>query len=203
MRFILKILKHLSVLLLLKIWIQIFGLIILAVVLPFIPRSAETLPKIFRWWDNNEIHVRDDGDDGLLGPPYYREERGTTDKYAISRFKLFYERYIWLALRNPANYFQYSVLGLKITGPVKVLYDNGNVNVGTHDWSDYGTYKLIIEHDGKEYFEYYVVKPYPFLGGKYGIRFRVGWKIRNPHDDPPGKIIQWVFSINPVRRMKD
>lgn len=181
--------------------VAILGLPILAVVLLFIPRGSETLPKAFRWWDNGEMYYKaNDEPDGLMGPDYYREARGTLDKESISYWTIYKERFIWLALRNPADYFKYT-LGFTVKDKLTVLEDNGNVAVGDHEGDPSGTYKLVVKNgDHKEYWEWYTVWQYPFTD--WIFRLRWGWKIRDPHDDIDGKTIPYEFSITPIKKRR-
>src|SRR5690349_2988503 len=87
--------------------LMLLGFIVLAVVLPFIPKDTEVLPKWLRWFDNysgyrNEYPIGD----GLSGDPDYRIRRRLD-----GHKNLYWERLNWLALRNPVNYFNYKVLG--------------------------------------------------------------------------------------------
>ena len=180
--------------------VAILGLPILGVTLLFVSRSSETLPKLFRLWDNGELYFKETDDpDGLMGPKYYREERGTLYKYDLPFFKVYWERFNWLALRNPADYLKY-LLGPKVKDKLTVKEVSGTTNVGDHIGNDVGTYKLVvINGDGKEYWEYYTIKQYPFANGKYIFRLRLGWKIKDPSDDLEGKRIPFEFSITPIK----
>ena len=99
-----KFIKHFLIFFFVKLPIQLLGIPILAVLLLFIPKNVEYLPRLFRWWDNHERYTSGNkNDDGLSGPDYIRDKwRNPTGWMA---------RFNWLALRNPANYFQYCILG--------------------------------------------------------------------------------------------
>lgn len=180
------------------------GIPILAITLPFIPRSAETLPRAIRWFDNAEIPLKVDGqDDGLLGPPYYRAERGTSDKESISYLKLYWERFYWLALRNPAHYFGYKYLGFIVHNKLLTIDVKGDINVGDHAWNTTGTYYVQVRNGdkGPTYFELYSV--YQWFSSKYYIRFRFGWKLHDPSDKQTGEYVSYVCSLTPFKELLD
>lgn len=117
------------------------GMVVLPFVLPFIRKESEQLPKAFRWYDNHEVHLKDinnlgDDIDGLMGPRKYRIKIGAlradgSDNPNFGYFKRLWHRYNWLAIRNPAYYFQHAVVGHRMTYSVIVtsehsdLYPNG------------------------------------------------------------------------------
>lgn len=184
-------LKHLFILLAVKLPLQIIGLPILAVTLLFVPKHKETLPRFLRWFDNHELHLRPNGDDGLSGPP--KERARYKDPTA------WWPRFRWLALRNPVNYFQYSVLGFTVQMPCEATTESPNV--GTHRWNDRGVKRNWLRNrDGKEYWEYYAVIP---LYKNWHFRARIGWKIDDKAELYDGLPVQWVFAITPLKRLDD
>ena len=183
-------LRHILTLLLIKLPLQLLGLPILAVVLLFVPKDKETLPSAFRWWDNYELHLRDDGDDGLSGPDYHRSKWKNPEGW-IARFS-------WLALRNPINYFQYRHLGFQTKKGWTATVENPNV--GTQSYRDAGIRKIkLINGDGKEYWEWYAVIK---LFGNVHFRARLGYKIGDTTDLADDEWVQWVFSVTPFKVLK-
>ena len=182
-------LKHILILLLVKLPLQILGLPILAIALLFVPRDKEVLPKFLRWFDNYELHLRDDGDDGLSGPHYIRSKWKDPTGW-LARFN-------WLALRNPVNYFQYKVLGFKTEGDWAAKVENPNV--GTHSYNVRGVRKTELTNgDGKKYWEYYAVIP---LLKSWHFRARLGYKIGDITDLHDDEWVQWVFSVTPLKKL--
>jgi hypothetical protein len=166
------------------------GIPILAIALLFVSRKKETLPRFIRWFDNNELHLRADGDDGLSGPDYIRSKWKDPTGW-LARFN-------WLALRNPVNYFQYAVLGFQVQQGWK--YKSENNNVGTHSYNKRGIRKTTLYNpDGKKYWEWYAVLP---IYGLYHFRARLGYKIGDITDLKPGEWVQWVFAITPIKKLK-
>lgn len=180
--------------------VALVGIPILAVLLLFIPRGKESLPKAFRWWDNGEAYFKaEDEPDGLLGPHYWRKKRGVEDQWAISYWKLWWERFNWLALRNPADYFGYK-LGFKVVDKLTRVKSRGNENVGDHLWSDQGYfYQLVYNGNGKKYWEYYLV--YKYYRSNYALRVRIGWKIGAVKRRNDGRHLPFVFSITPFKEI--
>lgn len=163
--------------------LEIIGLLVLAVVLLFTKKDAVQLPsifglKLFKIWDNYESYVMDHNDpdlDGLAGPDYYiKGNYIDLDSY----WSRYLARLNWLGIRNPLNYFQYTVLGVKCEpGDIVVTI---NTEYGTESESTSGAY------------EYYYVIPYSFWKGK-GLRVRIGWKITSKWKP----IQQFAFVFNP------
>lgn len=64
------------------------------IALLFTPRSANKLPAIFQWWDND---VSINGDD----PKYWDEAYEGTTYYANAHPRSFWARWVWMGWRNP------------------------------------------------------------------------------------------------------
>ena len=193
--------------------LKLVGLLVLPWVLLFVPRDREYLPKLFRWFDNQEYHYAidklDPEIDGLAGDKLYRSQRNLRDDSGF--WKLWYERFIWLAIRNPVNYFQYAVLGLHVSAGYELLYhyttlpsDSWKLQVGNTK----NMYCGFARHDirsymkpKRDYWEYYWVKPYNLFGTRRCIRLRMGWKIGNIKnlDDHflQSKAVQFTYNLNP------
>jgi hypothetical protein len=184
--------KHFLTLLFIKLPIQLVGIPILAVVLLFVPHEKEYLPSAFRWWDNHERYF--DGnksDDGLSGPDYIRNKWVDPTGW-LARFN-------WLALRNPANYFQHSVLGRTANAFCERVKVKGDLKVGTHKWNTRGYYYQEVLNGREKLWELYVVYP---LYKEWHFRFRAGWKIGGHFSKrDPGDSLQWVFAITPLKKL--
>lgn len=186
------ILKHTLTFLFIVLPLNIAGVLILPLVLPFIPKDAEKLPKYFRWFDNHEIYYAHmhKNIDGLAGSAKYRSQQGLTKD--SSALKLFWVRYKWLALRNAINYFQYKYLGLNwLTDSAyyKLVAIEGDSEVNE---DNPGRYFIVVQGpNGKKYFEYYRAIKIKYL--PVVIRIRVGWKIGSPLENAKGETSQWVF----------
>lgn len=204
-----KFIKHLLVFFFIKLPVQLIGIPILAVLLLFIPKDVEYLPRLFRWWDNHERYTSGNkSDDGLSGPDYIRDKwRNPTGWLA---------RFNWLALRNPANYFQYFVLGaekhshyekLKQVGAYfndvgELKYDpiSSCMMVGTHTWNTRGWYYQEVLNGDDKLWEFYMVWP---LYKKWHFRLRAGWKLGGFYSNKnTGDGIQWVLAVTPFKKLE-
>jgi len=189
---ILKVLGKALPIFILTLLLQLVSIIVLPFVLPFIGKDKETLPDFLAWFDNNEIRMKNGKmDDGLAGYPEYRAEM-------IPKYGLFLTRYIWLALRNPVNYFQYKVLGAsiypRITMYNAVAYDAqvGNKE-GEHEGLSILEAVTDVEGDREVLATdvYYVKK----LTSTRCVRIRIGHKLKDPtYRD--FYIAQFVLTIN-------
>jgi hypothetical protein len=65
--------------------------LVMLLVLPFVPRSADRLPRLFEWWDND---VSINGDQAEGAETYYAPGHDR---------RSFWARYVWLGLRNRAS----------------------------------------------------------------------------------------------------
>jgi hypothetical protein len=169
-------------------------------VLPFVPKDKEVLPKAFRWFDNADAHVVHwkPVPDGLCGDIPYRVRRAEQ-----GHTNLFWERYYWLALRNPMNYFSVKYLGLPYVENFRIF---GNTETSDQGESGYVFKEGFSDHDAltsipcvhskSNCAEFYYVKAYKLFGKDLCIRFRVGHKL--PHT-LKGVLIHagFVFTFNP------
>ena len=174
-RFFLQFLLWLGVSLVL----DLIGLLVLAVVLPFIVKDAKRLPTWCRWFDSADGYIN--GDD------VYQKEN--------AHWPLFWLRYNWLAIRNPTNYFQVNVLGQTWLGNeyIKVATPNAG-KVGDHPEQESGI-QYIESVDG--IYEYYMV----YRLGQYAFKFRMGWKIGYVDRRQRGEVLPWCFSITPFSKI--
>lgn len=140
-------------------------------------KESIKLPYLLRWFDNADLYVF----------------RNTT-KYLQVFSSGYWNLYVWLAWRNPLNYFGYKILGFTVTNKLRVLEESNNqYEVG--DLKHDGEYKVLLEQEGKYYFEYYRVIKYAFQGVRKCIRIRIGWKIQRTIDLGLGEHVQWVCSF--------
>ncbi len=208
--FLFRLIKNLLLLLLIDLPMTLAGIVILAIVLPFIPKDVEMLPKCLAWFDNynGRIHGGYPGGDGLSGDPLYRYTR-----YMTGHRNLFWERFYWLALRNPANYFSYAVLGhvytehaqvTSVEGPQDPEISRGGLRY--IEAVDLGKMPWVIPFGGREQdfypislYEYYYTKYYSIFGKRFYLRFRMGYKIISIMDVHVGRVVQQVFSFNPFQ----
>ncbi len=170
--------------------LELLGMVVLAVVLPFIKREAVQLPKFVRWFDNYESYylAHNASDlDGLIGPDYYLADNKIDTSTA---FKLFKARYNWLAIRNPLNYFQYMYLGAEVDEKPLLLTVAPPLmlDIDAEGGSEYAQ-----TIDGK-YYEYYYIIPYKRFPGK-ALRLRWGHKITSRRKLSGRE--QFVFVISP------
>lgn len=172
----------------LTLFLQLVSIIVLPIVLLFVKKESETLPNAFAWFDNAEIRLGIGAkDDGLAGYPGYRAEM-------IPKYGLYLTRYIWLAFRNPVNYFQYNVLGAVIYADNCIkdteYYDAG---VGNKE-GDHEGLSILSLHTvyGKTRTDVYYVKK---LTSTRCIRIRIGHKLKDPSFGGL-YLAQFVFTIN-------
>jgi len=184
--------KHFLTLLFIKLPVQVAGIPILAVLLLFVPRDEEKLPDAFRWWDNHERYFPgNQSDDGLSGPPEIRNRWSNPEGW-LARFN-------WLALRNPANYFQHRVLGRTANSFADRVKVKGDLKVGTHEWNTRGYYYQEVLNGREKLWELYIVQP---LYKQWHFRLRAGWKIGGYFSKrDPGDSLQWVFAITPFKKL--
>ncbi len=210
MLFLVRLLLSLAVFLLLDLPMLLLGLIVLALVLPFIPKGRESLPKCLAWFDNHSGIVRGyPMGDGLSGDPLYRKLRA-----ANGHTNLFWERYYWLALRNPTNHFSYVVLGHKYSDRAKVMSIKGPLDPERSrggfkrlEAVDFEDQLCFIPMGGVYHnpnheiplYEYYYTKYYTLFGRKFYVRFRMGYKVVDDTQIVPGEYVEQVLSFNPFQ----
>lgn len=175
---------------------QVVGMVVLFIVLPFIPPGASKLPSFLRWFDNAD----GDGLDGDGAHQVRLEETmfGTT----------FLKRYWWLAVRNPINYFQHHILGVKglkmldtqkTLKPLDAPAVPSWIQVG--DYSCGGVVKsaMIVRNKIIGHFvadEYYIVQPYKLFGKKLCLRIRIGHKLTGNYKS---NMKPWTFNFHPFK----
>lgn len=274
-----KILHHLFILLFVKIPLQIVAMPVVAIALLFHLKDTriassklegQRLPKFLSWFDvGDELDIKYglNGDLGYQAKVFLNADPLPREKLLfnaicvtydpeqegkwVPKSKIYWARFQWLALRNPINNFQYSVLGVptsQLSYPVTVVNKVGieEVSFIAHspidmppwdilevgDWTNAGyryrqvtrrhpdvtrTIKQLalnkergaelidlinssIDTDIGSVWEHYLVYKYPnWLSKTRCFRARIGYKLgHNPlqHDR---KVVQWVFSVNPLK----
>src|SRR5271165_4162626 len=181
--FILRLIRNLFVLLCVAIPMEILGWFILPWVLLFVPNTQYKLPALFRWWDNADIYIGRD-----------------LSTYEAVCAQGYWARLAWLAWRNPANYFGYTVLSFQFNARGEYLvcnpkqFDVGNTT-GAHAGYRYMLYEQKSPTGGEDeyYYEYCWIHKW---SSTKCLRIRIGWKIEN-NFNPVGSYCQWCCVIQP------
>lgn len=181
MQFIKRLLKNLGILFGVLLPLQLVGIIVLlptvflnhrlvGSLLPTNARELLKLPAFLKWFDSADLYEE-----------FGRDPETYVEKVAPLGW---WERYKWLALRNPLNYFGYKVLGYraKTDIPGSPVGDNTGKEPGLS----------VIELDDGVY-EYYLIYRY---ADKLCFRFRMGHKLQ---DTKQGELAQWVFVVQPFK----
>lgn len=164
----------------LVLWIaQLVGLIVVPVALSWaVLRRNLRLPHWASAWDNHDYPS---------GDIYWQT------RYGLAAHTSFWLRFRWLALRNRAHNLS---RWLGVDDPGRIVYCKGVEN-GYADDDRRWTGWLWIRRERA--FESYGVLPYPFTGGKCGLRWRLGWKIKGgAKEDRPHRL---VCNVMPLRRI--
>ena len=194
----LKQLLYFFYLLILEFFVQLSGLVINAIAIPFKYRDTDLtnsgasivytqypehgvwerwrLPKWALWWDNPY--------DGLTG-----DKRGwwanECRKSSRSEYD-FISMYVWSALRNPANYFSRKITGVDVSD-CKIDKVAGSDVVDDTGFSG-KSWQYLVAKDGKgkEYIRLFGVIPWSKTRMIY---FNIGWKIKLEHNatSPDGR----------------
>lgn len=205
MKWLYRVLIHTAKFLLIKIPMQLLGMVVLAPVLVFVPKNAQHLPKAFKWLDNADYYRKVVGEqtDGLSGDPGIRARWKNPDGWLA--------RYYWLAIRNPINYFQYYKLGVsyRLQDIDKITYSG---NRYTSDWirdrdvPNNGLFLCEVVLGGRTYWEIYLVINH--LSDRC-LRLRLGWKINQaPEYEIVDQLVrnehlQFSFNIHPFKEIED
>lgn len=193
--FLARFIKHLSIMLVVSLPLQLLGSLIL------IPATMiwdiGHLPRCLRWFDSADPFT------GRDTSVIKSINSGKSNYYPhiTNKLLIVLHKYLWLAWRNPINYFEYKVLGFKA-----IVTHSASVSVSYQNQSDIG--KEIGDHpldapgfefreqciNNNLYYEYYLVYQYPFMKSK-ALRFRLGYKLSNTnkHD-----YVQQVLTLNPL-----
>lgn len=178
-------------------WYDITAPIVMLLVLPFVKRSAGSLPRPFAKWDNN-VSLNGDGaavyrDGAWLdlrsgAQPLPGEHVYTYDDplYAGDAYyakghhpRSFWARYVWVGLRNRAS--QLSVdLGTNVAArPVLI---SGSLDINRHDKPGHFLLK-----DGSSY-HFKSIQPTRILGLRCAVIRSCGYKLEIALMRPPGQL---------------
>lgn len=135
---------------------------------------------------------------------WYRKIEGFKGKSYRAVYD-FWPRFRWLALRNRAhNLSEWLGVESKPGDWVAAHVAKGN-GLPNDDRRWTGVLFVVLIRDGWTKhsrtiaWEFYGVQPYPFTGGKWGIRWRLGWKIKGEfYEDNPHRL---VCNVMPLRRI--
>ncbi|MDR1709994.1 MAG: hypothetical protein LBS70_09790 [Candidatus Accumulibacter sp.] len=161
--------------------VNLLGLIVVALALPFRRETSEgmpfsqypefgawrmiELPGWAKWWSNPC--------DGLIG-----DKRGWFGQWCVGHripYPSALSMWWWAAVRNPANYFSRVTTAIDITGATLKLLAGTSVYASE---SDFGWHFIVAERDGKTLAALFQAAiPYPFFDRRYGFYCRFGYKI--------------------------
>ncbi len=176
-KFILRLIKHLGVLFLVLLPLEILGWVILLPICYLQGTSLEKLPVWLKWFDNADQYVG-----------------RNIDTYRSIYLSGWYNRYVWLAWRNPLNYFGYEVLGHKVSSKMSVLQQHGDVSIG--DGTKSGFYYVECKDRDEILYEYYLIHKW---SDTKCLRFRMGYKIKSPDSNLVDSVIQYVLVLQPYK----
>ena len=185
---------HLITLIMLKLPLQLIGVLVLFIYFRFFNGPYNTrLPKYLKWfgvWEGKSYGINGDA-----AWRYARKENTFKGKDG----KIYYEYEGWLprfqynALRNPLNHFQWEVLGRKRPEGMFYVEYIGNRDIGP---GELGWYYMEILGTGiwELYFKFKI------KGLDKAVRLRLGYKIGSSTDLQRSRI-QWAFSFTPLKRI--
>ena len=182
--------------------LTLLGYIILPILMLFISKDKDELPKFFSIWDN----FSGPGVDGLAGDSPFRVEKGMgykvpydntdiaqemkyknpfwADAYYVEDagwFKLYWRRVVWSAFRNAVDMGKATLLGVETTDYMLTNQtesktgDVDNHNPGTvHRYSNYVNRHSLETMTLEEF--YFISKPWNLFGKKVVHRLRMGFK---------------------------
>lgn len=206
MTHIYRIVKHLTIYLTISLPLQLVGIVLLAIVIPFWNKENVKLPWFVRWFDLADNY------------PEFSRTNITYVRDILPQGKWIVYNYI--ALRNPTNYFSYKYLSPRIPEHGDVILSAFVINYQEDVYKDVfidcrygrGTLQEIDEQyldigdravpgwsyteirDGRSgdvlAYEYYLV--WKYLSSKC-VRIRIGYKLGGK----PGESLQEVFVISP------
>ena len=158
--------------------VTLLGVIVVPIALLFCDSESEHLPNFAWLWDNDETGINGDG--GWRGP-----------EHANGQERTFWWRFLWLALRNPANNWSYYVLGWKTTA--QTTYRTGGDPMTSNRGPGHpGAVYIEAFEAGRMYPCYYVV--WRWSKGRC-LRIYLGWKNMGWNTD--GSRVQFVWVVNP------
>lgn len=209
-KFIYRLLKNLGVLFFISIPLEVTGLLVLFPVVIF--SDIGSLPYIFRWFDGADHYV------GRNTEVVDKINSGINTDYSffqdpsnnLSKIKIIINKYMWLAWRNPCNYFGYKYLGAQINVPIvmervfiqtvseeyKSFLTTG-YEIGNTTFDIPGNFYQEFTSNNKTYYEYYYIKKYTIFNKSVCVRFRMGWKIGQNTLAQSNKWCQGVCAVQP------
>ncbi len=169
-KFTYRLLKGLSTLLFVLLPLEVLGWVLLLPVTYLQGTSLQPLPRFLRWYDNA---------DSFVG----RDVSTYMGVYASGWFN----RYSWLAFRNPLNYMGYLVLGANIESvkskKISKIYASRldpNIQIGdAHNKQPGLFYMELVDGNDKLYYEYYYIHQW---SETTCLRFRLGHKLGQDED---------------------
>src|SRR6185503_19026858 len=158
-KFLYRLLYHIAIFFMVLLPLEIIGWLVLLPVCKYQGTNtnhlSQRLPACLKWFDNADYYV----------------DRDTSTYDAVCQSG-WWNRYCWLAWRNPINYFGYVVLGLRVIEPLVLIDKIGNQSVSDNGTT--GLYYAEYEMDSKVYYEYYYIHKW---SATKCLRFRMGHKI--------------------------
>ncbi len=179
-KFVYRFIINLGKFFLISVPLQAVGAVVLGIYFLFSKNQGQ-LPYGLRWFDCADYYVG----------------RDITTIYRI-RKEGNLRSYLWLAWRNPINYFSYKYMGINLSYAdlqrVMVIIHKGSSNIG--DSTDHypGLFYLELLIKNKTYYHYYYILKYRVFGQTKCFRFRMGWKLDGYPVHFP---VQDVFVISP------
>jgi len=200
MKWIYRIIKQLLTLLIINIPLQLLGIPIVAIELLFHlhdKRLNNCLDQrlLLKWFDNGDEKDLIYGLNGDLG---YQHTNNITVK--STKWEIYKARFIWLAIRNPLNYYKYRVIGVRTSKLGRITYQKNYIQgIGNNpllevsDWHYAGVRIIDLDKGG---WEVYIVYKYPFKQDRC-LRIRMGYKLGHNRRDTTRLYTQWVCAIQP------
>ena len=177
-----RIFTHILILLLVCIPLELIGCIVLLPVVYYQGGVFTQLPRIIRWFDNADQFIGRD-----------------TSTYQAVAESGWWNRYLWLAFRNPSNYFGYTVLGHKVKEKLSLVSydaDTASLPIGDRVGENPGTEYTVVNDAGTEVWQYHKIIKW---SDTKCARFLIGWKIFDIEKNEVGSIIQWACTIQPYK----
>lgn len=179
-KFLIRLLKHIGILVLVSIPMQLLSFIVVPIVLLCI-KNRLRFPAAVKWFDSADAWVGRD-----------------TSTYEAVIQQGFLARWHWLSIRNPCNYLGYVVLGVKEPADATFAVCQGPILVGDNEGKVPGL--LITECFDKDKkiwaYEYYYIHKW---SATKCFRFRLGYKVGIFEDNKIGDSIQQVLVLQPFK----
>ena len=179
--------------------IEILAFFVVPIALLACDEKSENLPRWASWFDDPDYGIN--GDDG------WRNEH-----YPNGKNRTYWARLCWL-YRNRIGNFSAKYLGVKVgdidANSVRAIGDT----LATYNKGQKNTFCLVTckMKDGRERFGYY--REIRYGKSKWYCRIYLGWKLMDVvgmrqdnkaeyMDENDKKVLQTVWAINPVKRIK-